>query len=160
MMRSGRIKSGLGSSLPALGPSQRAQTDHSELGWWMLHWPPHHFPPSSCEVSTTPQAKHTGVWDLIHTLTLHKDLMTAWELSRNVFCHIDSWEFLYIYNIQRETPAWELCSTDWTLRMASISVILSWRNHTYIISMLQKPCHALWEGLGVSGLPWKREKIQ
>lgn len=65
--------------------------------------PPSHFPPSFCEVSCSPRVKHTGVWeeDLMHTLTLHKDFMTAWELSRNVFCHIDSWDFFfYIYGVR------------------------------------------------------------
>lgn len=107
IMRSGKIKGGLGSSVPALRPSRRAQTEHSELGWWMLHYPPFpppsHFPPSFCEVSCSPRVKHTGVWeeDLMHTLTLHKDFMTAWELSRNVFCHIDSWDFFfYIYGVR------------------------------------------------------------
>lgn len=131
IMRSGNIKGGLGSSVPALRPSRRAQTEHSELGWWMLHYPPplpppSHFPPSFCEVSCSPRVKHTGVWeeDLMHTLTLHKDFMTAWELSRNVFCHIDSWDFFLLY-IRRETPAWELCSVDWTVRLASWTVIYS-----------------------------------
>lgn len=65
IMTSGKIKSGPGSSVPALRPPRRAQTQRSEPGLMDARPPPSSPllppPPSLAEVYRSPGAKHTGV---------------------------------------------------------------------------------------------------
>lgn len=72
----GKMKSCFGSSVPASGPSQRAQTEHFELGWWMFR----HLPPS-VRFPVAVRVKDPGVWEQgrLHT---HKQAYTPQRLSR------------------------------------------------------------------------------
>lgn len=109
----------------------------------LMDAPTPNFPPSFCEVSCSPWVKHAGVWeeDVMHTLTLHKDFVTAWELSRNVI-----W-----------TPGNYAVLIGPSDRHPEHIVLI---DHAHRMTILRKPRHALWRGLGVSWPLREGEEIQ